>query len=367
MKILELVFSLSPGGAERFAVDLSNELSETNDVVLMTILDDTIDSERRNFYKFDLSQRVQYKCLSQPNGYSLKKIWTIYKEIKDQKPDVLHLHGQPMVYFCIFAILFLCRKMKIVQTIHSDLTNGYTKGIYKFIIGCMGRFNLYSIVALSEENYKQVRSYYPKSKAACIVNGRAPMLPSEAYSFVENEMNSFRRNSESLLFLHVARFSRVKNQKLLIRSFNKFIDNGGDAELVIVGIDYDTPEGLTLQSESCSRIHYIGSRKNIPDYMLCSDVFCLSSDFEGMPITLLEASLAGLPCVCTPVGGVSSIIDTGVNGVITKDHTEKSYVSALEFIASNFDKLKVNAMEKKENSVYTINECAKKYVSFFKS
>ena len=53
MKILQIIFSLSSGGAERFVVDLSNELSKTNDVTLLTLKDDKVDVEVRNFYKFD--------------------------------------------------------------------------------------------------------------------------------------------------------------------------------------------------------------------------------------------------------------------------------------------------------------------------
>lgn len=54
MKIIELQFNLSSGGAERFTVDLSNQLSNTDDVTLITLKDDKIEPEKRCFYKFDL-------------------------------------------------------------------------------------------------------------------------------------------------------------------------------------------------------------------------------------------------------------------------------------------------------------------------
>ena len=60
MKILQITIFLAPGGAERFVVDLSNELSKNNDVTLMTLKDDSVDSKNRNFYKCDLSSRVKY-------------------------------------------------------------------------------------------------------------------------------------------------------------------------------------------------------------------------------------------------------------------------------------------------------------------
>ena len=59
MKILEVIFNLSPGGAERFVVDLSNELAMTDEVILLAINKDNIVVENRNFYKFDLSPKVE--------------------------------------------------------------------------------------------------------------------------------------------------------------------------------------------------------------------------------------------------------------------------------------------------------------------
>ena len=49
MKILEIITDLGSGVAERFVVDLSNELANSNDVTLITLLDDNVNPEHRNF------------------------------------------------------------------------------------------------------------------------------------------------------------------------------------------------------------------------------------------------------------------------------------------------------------------------------
>ena len=84
-----------------------------------------------------------------------------------------------------------------------------------------------------------------------------------------------------------------------------------------------------------------------------------------MPISLLEASLAGLPCVSTPVCGAIDIIEDGINGKISKDFTENSYVEAIEYALKNYDELYQNAQRMKENSPYTMEKCAKKYLQVF--
>ena len=61
MNILEVITDLGSGGAERFVVDLSNELAKTNDVTLMTLMDDKVNPEHRNFNRYALNDNVNYK------------------------------------------------------------------------------------------------------------------------------------------------------------------------------------------------------------------------------------------------------------------------------------------------------------------
>ena len=63
-------------------------------------------------------------------------------------------------------------------------------------------------------------------------------------------------------------------------------------------------------------IYLLGRRKNVFDYLRCSDVFLLTSAYEGMPNVVMEAMLAGLPVVATRVGGVPDLIEDGVHGYL---------------------------------------------------
>ena len=125
MKILEVVFNLCPGGAERFALDLSNELSKTNDVVLLAIKDDTVDPESSTFYKAELSDRVIYKNLGLKKGFSIQKAWKVYKSIQSEHSDVVHIHGVNMLIKCVLAIYMRNRRIKFYQMIYNDIHNGY--------------------------------------------------------------------------------------------------------------------------------------------------------------------------------------------------------------------------------------------------
>jgi glycosyltransferase involved in cell wall biosynthesis len=178
-------------------------------------------------------------------------------------------------------------------------------------------------------------------------------------------MASYKSAADSRIYLHVARCSPVKNQTLLVEAFGKFVEKGYHADLIIIGVNYETELGKSIQAKAVNHVHFIGTRKNVGDYMLNADVFCLSSDFEGMPITLLEASLVGVPMVSTAVCGAVDIIENKVNGVLSEGHTVGEYLDALEYSYHHLCELRQHSLKMKDNSAYTIENCARKYMDFF--
>ena len=365
MKILEVVFNLRPGGAERFAVDLSNELSKANEVTLMALKDDSVEPERDLFYASELTDRVTYKNVGIGKGCSVHTVVKIHKAIKKEKADIVHLHGDKMPHYCILAIFLLHRKMKFYQTIHSDIHNGYDSLFYRFLVKTVGYQQRMGFIALSETNYRDMIDVYPKIKGACIPNGRAPIVPTDRFDETREEIASYKSAADSRIYLHVARCSPVKNQTLLVEAFGKFVEKGYHADLIIIGSNFESELGKSIQAKAVNNVHFIGTRKNVGDYMLNADVFCLSSDFEGMPITLLEASLVGVPMVSTAVCGAVDIIENKVNGVLSEGHTVGEYLDALEYSYHHLCELRQHSLKMKDNSSYTIENCARKYIDFF--
>lgn len=364
MKILEVIFSLSPGGAERFVVDLSNELSKQNEITILTLKDDNIDKETRQFYLYDLSEKVKYKNLPLKDGFSIKSLVKIYESIKNENPDIVHLNGGNCPKFCILAILLLSKGIRFYQTIHNDM-NSYNDLFYKVIFSTFGRSNRMHFIALSKTNYDDLKRMHPYVDSVCIVNGRSPIEPTDSFEKVKKEMDSFRQTPNTKVFLNIARYSKQKNQELLIDAFSKLNENHIDAHLFIIGGGYECEEGKRLLSRAPSNVHYIGTKKNISDYQLNADIFTLSSLYEGMPITLLEAFLAGTPIVSTPVCGAIDLVKDGYNGKLSKGFNLDNYYEAIIYAIDNYEQLKDNSKIIKTNSEYTISNCASKYYDFF--
>ena len=97
MKILELHYSTAAAGAERFLVDISNELSLNHEVVLCTTDDDSV--LENSFYKNEISHKIKYINLKCKSGLELRAIWRILKVVKEEKPDVVHSHADLITLF----------------------------------------------------------------------------------------------------------------------------------------------------------------------------------------------------------------------------------------------------------------------------
>jgi glycosyltransferase involved in cell wall biosynthesis len=81
----------------------------------------------------------------------------------------------------------------------------------------------------------------------------------------------------------------------------------------------------------------LGSRSDVGALLAAADAFCLPSRHEGLPISLLEAMQAGLPCVATRVGGVPGVIADGVDGVLVEPADPEELAAALERVLRDPD------------------------------
>ena len=67
-----------------------------------------------------------------------------------------------------------------------------------------------------------------------------------------------------------------------------------------------------------AKVHFLGSQGNVYPYLHDADIFLLPSDYEGMPMTIIEAMGTGLPIVATRVGGVPDMICHEQSGLLTE-------------------------------------------------
>jgi glycosyltransferase involved in cell wall biosynthesis len=83
------------------------------------------------------------------------------------------------------------------------------------------------------------------------------------------------------------------------------------------------------------QVHFLGVRTDIPDLLGAMDVFALSSDYEGNPLSVMEAMAAGLPIVATAVGGVPNLLENGREGFIVQPGNVQDLSNAVSCILQN--------------------------------
>lgn len=104
---------------------------------------------------------------------------------------------------------------------------------------------------------------------------------------------------DELTVIHVGRFDYQKNHPFLISLFAEVVRQDPAAKLLLVGdgatrAEIEKSAALLLPEGS---VHFLGVRTDIPELLQAADVFAFPSHFEGLPVTMIEAQAAGLPCV----------------------------------------------------------------------
>lgn len=357
MRILQITFSLSSGGGERFVVDLSNELSKTENVVLVQILSN--DDMANAHYLPDLSSKVKYLNLGFKKGVSLGVLIELFCIIKKEKPDVVNAH---CTLLPIVLASFFYRKPRYFHTLHSlaerCLGPLWLKPLYKNLYRY--RVKAITISTICRESYERL---YSMKNALMISNGRSPIKETEKQNEVCKEIGLLKLHSDDKVFVHVARFHPVKNQQLLFRTFKRLICEGEHIILIVIGNGYDDhPE---LNETLCQGMYLLGEKNNVGDYLACSDFFVMSSLKEGLPISLLEAMSLGVIPVSTPAGGVCDVIRNHENGYLSQSHVIDDFYRTVKESINNVAGISPTVIKKEYIEKYSMDRCSHDYLNAY--
>ncbi len=358
MKIIELIPHLHTGGGEKFVVDLSNSLADKgHDCTLLSMYNPMPQDVLRSY----IQDNVKTDSLAKRPGIDFILIYKILRYVTRHKPDVVHAHLASITY--IFLAALFCRKTKFYATIHSEAKREAGKGISLLIRKILFRTKLVTAVTISEESEKSFELLY-HFPTVIIANG------SSNYKIIVDELNKYTKYREGVdyLFCYAGRIHGVKNPLMLVKAFNKVLNKGINARLVIAGRSADDKIFEQLKTYLSDKIVYIGELSDVRALMSVSDAFCLSSKMEGMPITIIEAFSVGCVPIVTPVGGCINMIKNGVNGFISSAIDEDSYCnSILEFV--NLDLEKRNNISQSGLQDYgmkfSIDSTAENYLNLF--
>lgn len=360
MRILQIIYNLSQGGGERFVVDTCNELvkKDNNEVFLLTV---NANTPKHCHYLSTLSPQVIHTDLGATKGLSFKGIIGIYKAIIQIKPDIVHIHCSTVLIY-LPAIFY--KKAKYVQTLHTlagkAISFKWLKGIQKMLFK-----KSIQPITISNICKQSFVDYYRLDNAICIANGRARLDATEKYSSVKKEIEDYKKGKEIPVFIHVARYSHEKNQELLFNTFKRLHDDGKEFLLVVIGANFDKSQYMYLNETNYIKI--LGVKQNVGDYLACADYFTLSSLYEGLPLSLLEAMSMGCIPISTPAGGVVDVIRDGENGLLSPTFETDDFYNTIAKVFNNDSTINKEQIVKDYEKNYTMEVCVNKYYNVYKN
>ena len=287
----------------------------------------------------------------------------LYKIITEIKPDIVHAHTDALN---LWLPSLLYKKAKYFHTIHSLAEKRQYKPWLTPIYRHFYKSQIHAI-CISNICKQSYHDLYHLNNAIHIDNGRSQMKPSQNLKSVEEEIRGYRSTNRTKVFVHVARCSEPKNEPLLFKTFSRLYEENRDCVLLVIGANYDSPEYKHLLENATPNIHWLGLKDNVCDYLLNSDFFILSSKWEGLPISLLEAISTGIIPICTPAGGIPDVIKDRSIGYLSPSMNEEDFyrtiIDALQ-TSENFngDKLIEHFQEN-----YSMKHCATQYIQAFQT
>ena len=165
----------------------------------------------------------------------------------------------------------------------------------------------------------------------------------------------------------VGRLQPQKNHKLLLDAFAAFHKVYTDYELHIFGIG-ELENDLKKQAEDLHIENYVvfrGFSSDVQHEIWDSAMFVLSSDYEGISNSMIEALSMGVPVISTdcPVGGSRTYIENGVNGILTPVGDQKALTEAMIRLADDPElarKLSANGAKIKDK--YSLEKIADRFL-----
>ena len=298
MKILQLIDTLHPGGAERMAINYANSLLDFGyESFLMTT------REEGDFTKL-LKKEVKYLFIKRQKTLDRKAIINFKKYIHQHNIDIVHAHGTSW----FFGVL--CKlaggNFKLIWHNHYGASKKMPFHKKKLLI-CFSRF-FDGIVSVNQELKEWADVQLKARKSISLVN------------FVLGREHRKIKNDTGFNVVSIANLKPVKNHQFLLEACD-LVSKELKISLHLIGQEFGDDYSIEMLKEFDKR-SYVKFHGTLLDPGLVLNkmqVGVLSSNSEGMPMVILEYGIAGIPVVSTDVGACRNILGENANIVALGD------------------------------------------------
>ncbi|WP_148863379.1 glycosyltransferase [Marinobacter fonticola] len=320
MKILQVITGLGMGGAENVVVNLSDSLAQDGHQVKIAYL-------TGNAVVLPKNADVEVVFIGLMSGRDfLRCYFKLRRLIVDFRPDVVHSH---MVHANIISrLLRLTIKIpRLITTAHSSYEGGRMRMIAYRVTDFLTDVST-NVSASAVKSFVDKKAV-PESRMVLVSNG----IDVDKFKFSYKSRAKIRSEEKvdgCKVLLAVGRLDRPKDYPTLLRAIARLKRKLENFKLLIVG-DGPLLEDLEKLADTLNvkdKIKFLGLRSDVNEVMAATDVFVLSSAWEGFGLVVAEAMACGRYVVATDCGGVSEIVDE--YGALVKPGDDVALSNAIE-------------------------------------
>ncbi|WDF62857.1 glycosyltransferase [Flavobacterium sp. KACC 22763] len=357
MRVLQIIDSLEPGGAERMAVNYANALSKKIE------FSGLISTRKQGVLLEEIDEKVSFLFLRKAKKIDIKSILKLKEYIKKNGINVVHAHSSS--FFLAILVKLISPKIVIVWHDHYGISQDLSAR--KNLSLKIGSLFFGGVISVNLDLKNWAKSYLLCSNIIYLPN------------FIDESTNSDEKlnleGCEDKRIVCVANLRPQKNHELLIDSANLIKEKYPDWTFHVFGKDFEDDysnklrkliEDLKLQKT----IFFYGTTNNISSALKQSQIAVLPSLSEGLPLAILEYGLNKLPVISTNVGQISNVISSDKEGIIIESNNLKQLVAAIEKLILDqkyrenlgltlYNKIKLNFIEEKvtDNYLMWLNSC----------
>lgn len=326
MNILFLYPRLGVGGAQKVIIDLMNNLDRRDFKVVLGC-----DGGERIS---QLNKNIKIENIEFFNKSSigiLKSLITLSKVVKKNNIHIIHSHHRYTT--ALSNILFKFNKnIKVIHTEHNVFPD-------KNFINLRGK-NIIAVSNVVRENL--IKNRVKEDNIKLIYNGIK----------VDENFTNNKKNDNIIKIGVIARLSKQKGHIYLLRALKDIINYMDNIKVFMIGDGEEKDSLLKFVNDNklSEYVEFCGNVDNVLSIIQDFTFFVLPSEYEGLPISILEIMSQKKFLIATDVGGNREIIKDGVNGFIIEPKNIEALENKLNYVIKNSNKLE----EIKEKAYYTI-------------
>jgi glycosyltransferase involved in cell wall biosynthesis len=332
IKVMQIIARMNVGGPAVIVADLMRGLDSSKfEQILITGYCDNNEADYLDEIATDVkATRIAGLGRSVSPLADLKAFIGLLSTIREFKPDVIHTHTAKAGVLGRIAAIVAGRGAIRVHTFHGHLLHGYfapwkTKLVVLIEKLLASRTNYLVAVGTQVKNDLLKAGIGHESQFRVFFPGLAE--PSVA---AKSDLRaSLELDSSKIYITFVGRLTQIKRPDRLLDIAKIVSHTHHNIEFLVAGEgELFEPSHQRAEREKLP-VTFLGWRKDIDALFAASDIAILTSDNEGIPLTLIQAAQAGLPIVAPAVGSISDIVVNKETGALVAPHEMASALSAL--------------------------------------